>query len=133
MDVVYPRCAGIDISKKDAKVGVRIQASGGKRTVSTVTTWGSMTNQVLALREHLLAEQVTCVVMEATGDYWRPFCQLPARRRAEGDAGQRPGREERARTEDGCFRCRVARRSRGPWVGAGLVRAARADPCAAGI
>ena len=76
MDVVHPRCAGIDISKKDAKVGVRIQGSGGNRTVSTVTTWGSMTNQILALREHLLGEQVTCVVMEATGDYWRPFYYL---------------------------------------------------------
>jgi len=32
-----------------------------------------MTNQVLALREHLVAEQVSCVVMEATGDYWKPF------------------------------------------------------------
>ncbi len=71
MDVVHPRCAGIDISRKDAKVGVRIQGSGSRRTVTTVTTWGSMTNQILALREHLLTEQVTCVVMEATGDYWR--------------------------------------------------------------
>jgi len=35
-----------------------------------------MTNQVLALREHLIAEQVTCAVMEATGDYWKPFYYL---------------------------------------------------------
>jgi transposase len=41
-----------------------------------VTTWGSVTNQVLALREHLIAEQVTLVVMEATGDYWKPFYYL---------------------------------------------------------
>ena len=27
MEVVHPRCAGIDISKKDAKVCVRIQGS----------------------------------------------------------------------------------------------------------
>ncbi|OUS79684.1 IS110 family transposase [Rhodococcus sp. NCIMB 12038] len=73
MDVVYPRCAGIDISKKDAKVSVRIQGSGRKRAASTVTTWGSTTNQVLALREFLLDNNVTVVVMEATGDYWRPF------------------------------------------------------------
>ncbi len=43
---------------------------------STITTWGSVTNQVLALREHLIAEQVTLVVMEATGDYWKPFYYL---------------------------------------------------------
>jgi len=44
--------------------------------VETVTTWGSMTNQVLALREHLVAQRVTCAVMEATGDYWKPFYYL---------------------------------------------------------
>jgi transposase len=35
-----------------------------------------MTNQILALREHLIAEQVSCVAMEATGDYWKPFYYL---------------------------------------------------------
>jgi hypothetical protein len=29
MEVVHPRCAGIDISKKDAKVCIRIQGSDG--------------------------------------------------------------------------------------------------------
>ena len=28
------------------------------------------------MREHLIAEQVTLVVMEATGDYWKPFYYL---------------------------------------------------------
>jgi transposase len=32
-----------------------------------------MTSQILALREHLVEEAVTLVVMEATGDYWKPF------------------------------------------------------------
>ncbi|MGB2921246.1 MAG: IS110 family transposase [Mycobacterium sp.] len=76
MDVMHPRCAGVDISKRDAKVCVRVQGRGKRRTSSTVTTWGAMTNQILALREHLLEQQVTCVVMEATGDYWRPFYYL---------------------------------------------------------
>jgi len=71
MDVVHPRCAGIDISKRDATVCVRIQGQGNRRTTSTVTTWGAMTGQILALREHLLEHNVTCVVMEATGDYVR--------------------------------------------------------------
>ena len=30
-----------------------------------------MSNEILALREHLVAEKVTCVVMESTGDYVR--------------------------------------------------------------
>ena len=69
MEVVHGRCAGLDVSKKDAKVCVRVAGAGRRKTVETVTTWGSTTNQVLALREHLIAEQVTCAVMEATGDY----------------------------------------------------------------
>jgi transposase len=76
MDVVHARCAGLDISKKDAKVCVRIAAAGRRKASETVTTWGSTTNQVLALRDHLLAAQVTCAVMEATGDYWKPFYYL---------------------------------------------------------
>ena len=73
MEVVHRRCAGIDISKKDAKVCVRVQGSGRRATTATVTTWGAMSNQILALREHLVAEKVTCVVMESTGDYQRAF------------------------------------------------------------
>ena len=76
MEVVHARCAGMDISKKDAKVCVRVAGAGRRKTVETVTTWSSMTGQILALREHLVAEQVTCVVMEATGDYWKPFYYL---------------------------------------------------------
>ena len=71
MEVVHARCAGLDISKRDAKVCVRVAGAGRRKTVETVTTWGSMTSQILALREHLLEHNVTCVVMEATGDYVR--------------------------------------------------------------
>ena len=76
MEVVHVRCAGLDISKKDAKVCVRVAGAGRRKTIETVTTWGSTTNQVLALRDHLVAERVTCAVMEATGDYWKPFYYL---------------------------------------------------------
>jgi transposase len=76
MDVVHPRCAGIDVSKRDAKVCVRIASGGRAKAKSTVTTWGAVTNQVLALSDHLIAEQVTLVVMEATSDYWKPFFYL---------------------------------------------------------
>jgi transposase len=81
-DVVHPRCAGIDCSKKDAKVCIRVQGQGRGRASSTVTTWGATTSQILALREHLIAEKVTYVVIELT-------VLLSARRRAEHDAGQR--------------------------------------------
>jgi len=76
MDVMHPRCAGIDCSKKDAKVCVRIQGQGQRAKSATVTTWGATTGQILALREHLIAEKVTCVVIESTSDYWKPFYYL---------------------------------------------------------
>lgn len=76
MEVVHARCAGIDISKRDAKVCVRVQGRGSRATRQEVRTWGSMTGEILALREYLLAERVSLVVMEATGDYWKPFYYL---------------------------------------------------------
>ncbi len=76
MEVVHPRCAGIDVSKRDAKVCIRVAGSGPKKASSTVTTFGSVTNQVLALRDYLVAAEVTLVVMEATSDYWKPFYYL---------------------------------------------------------
>jgi len=76
MDLMHPRCAGLDVSKRDAKVCVRVAGSGRAAATSTVTTWSSVTTQVLAVREHLVAEQVTLVVLEATGDYWKPFYYL---------------------------------------------------------
>ena len=51
MEVVHARCAGLDMSRKDAKVCVRIAGAGRRRTLETVTTWSAMTNQVLALGE----------------------------------------------------------------------------------
>ena len=76
MELIHPRCAGLDVSKRDAKVCVRIAGQGRAGTKSAVTTWSSMTNQVLGLREHLIEARVTLVVMEATGDYWKPFYYL---------------------------------------------------------
>lgn len=76
MEVLHPRCAGLDLSKRDAKVCIRIVPTGRARAVEEVSTWSSMTGDILALRDRLIASQVTCVVMEATGDYWKPFYYL---------------------------------------------------------
>ncbi|TFD44803.1 IS110 family transposase [Cryobacterium frigoriphilum] len=73
MDVVHARAAGIDISKRDAKVCVRIPGKRRGQFTSTVTTWGSTTNEILGLVEFLVKAHVTVVVMEATSDYWKPF------------------------------------------------------------
>lgn len=76
MDIVHERAAGLDISKRDAKVCVRVPGAQAGTYTSTVTTWGSTTHAILELREFLEHEHVTTVVMEATSDYWKPFYYL---------------------------------------------------------
>ena len=70
MEVLYPRCAGLDVHAATVVACVRI-ASGATiryehRTVSTNT------GGLLALADWLTAHQVTHVAMEATGVYWKP-------------------------------------------------------------
>lgn len=55
MEIIHPRCAGLDISKKDAKVCVRINGAGRRKTSESVTTFGAATRQIIALRDHLAA------------------------------------------------------------------------------
>ncbi|HEY8318201.1 MAG TPA: IS110 family transposase [Amnibacterium sp.] len=73
MDVVHERAAGIDISKRDAKVAVRVPGARAGTYSTTVTTWGATVGPITELADHLRRQQVTVVVMEATGDYWKPF------------------------------------------------------------
>ncbi|MFJ4866879.1 hypothetical protein [Streptomyces sp. NPDC088748] len=46
--------------------------AAGSFTTETAS-WGSTTNAVLELRDHLLAANVSPVVNETTSDYWKPF------------------------------------------------------------
>ena len=64
----------MDISKTDAKVCVRVQKAAS--TTTRVTTWRAESSHVLELATHLIEEKVSLVVMEATGDYWKPFYYL---------------------------------------------------------
>ncbi len=73
VEVVCRRCAGIDVSKRDAKVCVRVQGQGSAKTTARVSTWSSVMPQVVKLREQLIADGVELVVIESTSDYWRPF------------------------------------------------------------
>lgn len=73
MDIVHERAVGIDISKRDAKVCLRVPGPRPGTFTSTVTTWGATTSQILSLRDYLLTQNVDTVVMEATSDYWKPF------------------------------------------------------------
>jgi len=70
MDVVYARCCGIDIHKKTA-VACVINADPNGRPRKQIRTFGTMTDDLLALADWLAAEGVTHVAMESTGVYWK--------------------------------------------------------------
>jgi transposase len=67
----YTRAAGIDLGKRGMQVCVRTQGRGGRVTLDEAS-YTTMTSQILVLRDRLEAARVQIVVMEATGDYWRP-------------------------------------------------------------
>ena len=72
MELLHERCAGLDIGKKDLKACVRTPNPSGKRSRrQEIRTFATTTNSLLELRDWLVAEKVTLVVLEATGDYWR--------------------------------------------------------------
>jgi transposase len=73
MDVIVERVAGLDVSKADVKACVRLPRQGpGRRYEQQVRTFATMTRQLTALADWLAESGVELVVMEATGDYWKP-------------------------------------------------------------
>jgi transposase len=71
------RVAGLDVSKADVKACVRVPAESGARGYrQEVRTFGATTRQLLRLADWLAHSQVSLVVMEATGDYWKPVFYL---------------------------------------------------------
>jgi len=73
VEVLHTRCAGLDISKRDAKVTIRVFPSEGKRAILTRFVSGATAPAIAKLRQRLVKEGVTCVVIEATSSYWKPF------------------------------------------------------------
>lgn len=75
MDPLIERCAGIDVHQATMVVTVRVPGANRPR-VSTTQTFGTMTVDLLALRDWLQAHGVTHVAIESTGVYWRPLYYL---------------------------------------------------------
>jgi len=75
IELEVQRCAGIDIGKAEVVVAVHTPGPGGGRR-RQVRTYPTMTRELLALRDWLLAEGVTRAAMEATGVYWKPVFYL---------------------------------------------------------
>ena len=71
MELLVARCAGLDVHQATVVATVRVPDDhGGRRSVTE--TFGTMTPDLLALREWLQAYGVTHVALESTGVYWKP-------------------------------------------------------------
>lgn len=70
MEVLYPRCAGLDVHQASVVACARIVEEG--RVNQDVRTFGTTTKDLLALADWLRAKECSHVVMESTGVYWRP-------------------------------------------------------------
>jgi transposase len=75
MDVVYERCCGLDLHKRTVAACAIVPGPQGVPR-KTIRTFGTMTEDLLALADWLAAEGVTQVAMESTGVYWKPVWNL---------------------------------------------------------
>jgi transposase len=75
MQVVYERCAGIDVHKKTAVVTL-VETTPDGQTRKQTRTFSTMTADLLRLEEWLGEQQVEHVAMESTGVYWWPVYNL---------------------------------------------------------
>jgi len=71
MELLIARCAGLDVHQATVVATVRVpDEQGGRQSVTE--TFGTMTADLLALRDWLQAYGVTHVALESTGVYWKP-------------------------------------------------------------
>jgi transposase len=71
MEVLYERCAGLDVHQATVVACVRRRGTRGRRA-SEVRTFATTTAELLTLADWLTAEGVSHVAMESTGVFWKP-------------------------------------------------------------
>jgi hypothetical protein len=86
VELVHPRCAGLDVAKDEVVACVRVPDGRGGRA-QEVRTFPTFTSGLEALAAWLAGEGVTQVVLEATGQYWKPIVrhEAPLNRVEVGD------------------------------------------------
>jgi transposase len=75
LSVVYPRCCGLDVHKRQVQACLLVTTPAGT-VAHEQRSFGTMSEDLLALREWLLATGCTCVAMESTGSFWKPIVNL---------------------------------------------------------
>jgi len=74
MDVIHPRCAGLDVHRQTVVACVRIADAGPLE--QQVRTFETTTSGLLALCDWLESFGAAQVAMEATGVYWKPVWHI---------------------------------------------------------
>jgi transposase len=74
MEVLYPRCCGLDVHRETLVACVRLQEQRRKRT--DVRSFGTTTSEILELHRWLAENGCTHVAMESTGVFWQPVFNL---------------------------------------------------------
>jgi transposase len=72
LEAIYGRVCGMDVHKKLVVACVRILNVKDGTVQSTLRRFGTMTADLVELRQWLAEQQVTHVAMESTGVYWQP-------------------------------------------------------------
>jgi transposase len=75
MEVLYERCAGLDVHKKTVKACL-LTPGADQRPAKAIRTYGTKTADLLELRDWLKAQGCTHLAMESTGVYWKPIYNL---------------------------------------------------------
>lgn len=75
MQVVHPRCCGLDVHKRIIVACLMILTADGRLT-KEIRSFGTMTQDLLAFSDWLLAAGCTHVAMESTGSYWKPVWNI---------------------------------------------------------
>ena len=73
MDVIVERCAGLDVGKDEVVACVRTPRPSGKGRQSELRVFPTFTSSLEELADWLAGNGVVEVVMEATGQYWKPI------------------------------------------------------------
>lgn len=71
MELLYPRCAGLDVHKKTV-VACRVYTPEHGPKQEEVRTFGTTTPELLLLLDWLKEGDCTHVALESTGEYWKP-------------------------------------------------------------
>jgi len=76
MRVIRKRCVGLDLHKKQNTAHLRVHQGSDCEPLGVTERFGTMPEELERLRQWIIENQVTDVVMESTGVYWMHLYEL---------------------------------------------------------